>query len=363
MSTVEDQVLHWTEEHIDALVAAPPMWGSNEAVEMQALLLFELKALLLRPEESAKDPSRIFDTYTRFLRERFPRLPPAPLCELEAAPFAETLKEFHRLLSSRLEPENPFQHSDLVIHLQYKDKERPTAISFTAYPDELRRVARSFARAQAKATGRVRREIEEVTDFSIKDARIQQPNGLPAQAWLMLERGSASQPHLYAVEELRTALSRVAATATWLESGTPVSDLPIDDPEMRVRVGVQMLRLLPRRDVDLVEVGGALSGTPKPFTLRASHASRCMAIVARDATAAPFDQTAEIRGIDLDRGTIALGRRPRVTCYVPADILGTNVREVGVSARVRGQYYAPALSPPFVIAESVDVLGGEPADG
>jgi hypothetical protein len=338
------------------------MWGSNEAVEMQTLLLFELKALLLRPEESAKEPGRTFDTYTRFLRERFPQLPPAPLCELEGAPFSETLREFHRLLSSRLEREDLFQHSDLVIHLQYKERHRPTAISFTGYADELRRVVRSFARAQDKSAGRVRKEIEEITDFSMKDARIQQPDERPAEAWLMLERGNAARPHLFASEELRTVLSRVTATANWLDSGAPVSDVPIDDPDMRVRVGVQMLRLLPRRDVDLVEVGGTLSGSPKPFILRASHAARCAAIVAEGAAPTPFDQTAEIRGIDLDRGTVALGKRPRITCFVPSDILGTDIREVGVSARVRGLFYTPPLSPPFVIAESIEVLGFEASD-
>lgn len=98
MSAFHDAVLRWANERLDALLAAPPMWGSNEAVEMQALLLLELRALTLRPDES----DAVFERYAAFLRRRFPGATPAPLCEIEGAPFEATLNEFRRLLDQRL---------------------------------------------------------------------------------------------------------------------------------------------------------------------------------------------------------------------------------------------------------------------
>jgi hypothetical protein len=97
MSTFQAAVLRWANERLDALLGAPPMWGSNEAVEMQALLLMELRALALRPEAS----DAVFGLYTAFLRKRFPKQGPAPLCEIEGAPFQATLAEFRRLLDAK----------------------------------------------------------------------------------------------------------------------------------------------------------------------------------------------------------------------------------------------------------------------
>jgi hypothetical protein len=102
MSTFQATVLRWANERLDALLGAPPMWGSNEAVEMQALLLMELRALALRPEASDASPDAVFELYTAFLRERFPGRGPAPLCEIEGAPFQETLTEFRRLVDRRV---------------------------------------------------------------------------------------------------------------------------------------------------------------------------------------------------------------------------------------------------------------------
>jgi hypothetical protein len=361
MNTFRETVLHWANERLDALIGAPPMWGSNEAVEMQVLLLMELRALALRPQESIASPEAVFELYTTFLRQTFPERGPAPLCELEGAPFQQTLRSFRQLLEARIIKEDPFQHADLVIRLQYKLGHRPTAQSFTGYCDDVRRAARAFARSADKRTGRVRKEVEAVTDFSLRDVRLSQPNGVAAEAWLLLDRGVSTQQHLFALEEVRGALASLASTAHWLESGENVAALPIDDNDARVRAAVQTMRLLPRRDVDLVELGGGLTGSPKPFTLRAAHEVRCVSILAAQSAPRHFNEADEIRGIDLDRGTLILGKGRRLTCYVPNLVLGTEIREVGIRARVHGQLYHPPLSPPFVIAESVEIEDSEPS--
>lgn len=117
MSTFHATVLRWANEYLDAMLGAPPMWGSNEAVEMQVLLLLELRALALHPEASEAAPDAVFRLYTAFLRRRFPDRGPAPLCEIESAPFRETLAEFRLLLDRReaasAPPPHPATRSEL----------------------------------------------------------------------------------------------------------------------------------------------------------------------------------------------------------------------------------------------------------
>lgn len=56
------------DKRIDDLLAAPKMYGSPEAVEMQFLSLMEIQAEI----ENPKTPSRfVFDRYERFLVQNF----------------------------------------------------------------------------------------------------------------------------------------------------------------------------------------------------------------------------------------------------------------------------------------------------
>jgi hypothetical protein len=64
------------------MLAAPRMWGSDEAVEMQALLLIEMRALATRPEQELANPSRILDAYNAYLAKHFPAKPHRPLSRI-----------------------------------------------------------------------------------------------------------------------------------------------------------------------------------------------------------------------------------------------------------------------------------------
>ena len=61
------------------------------------------------------------------------------------------------------------------------------AIGFIQPHKGFDRAIRAFARSADKKTGRVRKEVEALTDFSLRDVRLTQPNGAPADAWLLLE--------------------------------------------------------------------------------------------------------------------------------------------------------------------------------
>lgn len=364
MSDVTARVLRWTDDRLAAILRAPRMWGSLEAVEMQTLLLLELRVLALRPGAEPQGPASIFQSYVDFLRGRFPGHPAAPLSEIvnDEAALVQAIEAFRREVEARFLVEDPFQHVDLAARLRFKHGAAPTAMSVAGYAEDLRRATRAFARSPDKTAGRVRKEIEEFTDFVLHEVRVTPPNGVNAEALLLLGRGHPAQEELFAEREVRRALASLAVTAEWVNSDAAVDELAIDDPTERVRAAVQTLRILPKRDLLEVTIGGELLGASRPRTLRASDAVRCAAIIAAHAEAAPFEKIDEIRAIDLDRGIVVLGREAKVTCYAANQMLGSDVREVGVRARVVGTHYKQHLASSFVLADSIQVLEApEPA--
>jgi hypothetical protein len=114
------------------------------------------------------------------------------------------------------------------------------------------------------------------------------------------------------------------------------------------------LRILPRRGIKTVAIGGKLVARSKPVELRADHEKRFLEVVGAEASPEAFDETEEIRAIDLDRGLVVLGKKARVPCYARPDVLG-DVAAVGVQARVIGKRYRPLGGKPFVLADQIDV--------
>jgi hypothetical protein len=73
-------VTRWAQARIKDILATPGMWGaSQEALELQVLLLLEVQVLDMRPDILERDPRLVLDTYTRKLRERFPKSRNLPL--------------------------------------------------------------------------------------------------------------------------------------------------------------------------------------------------------------------------------------------------------------------------------------------
>lgn len=360
----KDTVVAWVDQRLKDMLAAPRMWGSDEAVEMQALLLLELRALALRPEQELANPRRVLDAYASYLGKTFPSMPHRPLFqivdadELGFALAAEIRKFIDALVPSMLE-ENPFQHSDVAIRLVFEAGKMPTTSAFTGYYEEFRRAARAVARPPQRVTGRVSKGIEAATDFALNDARVSAPNGAPAEVMLLLAEGP-TQRDFVAEDQVRDALTNLVAMGEWASSSASVADVPVDDVEQRTRVAVQALRILPRRGIAEAHIGGKLIGRSRPVTFRREHERRIVDVIGSSTTAEPFDRRDEIRGIDLDRGLVILGKRERLTCYVHPEQMGS-VALAGVEAHVRGSLFRPLTGRPFVLADVIE-LGEPPED-
>jgi hypothetical protein len=343
MSSLRDTLVSWVDQRIADVLAAPPMWGSPEAVEMQVLQLLEIRALALRPGQELADPRRVFETYVAYLGRRFPKSPQQPLFTLvndDEEALVAGLRGFIDALRPSMLEENPFQHSALAIRLVFEKGHAPVTSAFTGYYEEFRRAARAVARPLGKATGRVSKDLEVGTDFTLDDARVRQENGAPAEVVLRLGTGSPEQQILFPGNQVRDALSGLLTMAEWADSDATIEELPVDDAEQRTRLAVQARRLLPSRGIETVSVGGQLVGRSKPVEFRGAHERRFLSVIEASIAPQPFDERDEVRAVDLDRGMIALGKK-RVPCYVRPGMLGE------VAARLRARACAgTALSAP-----------------
>ncbi|NJK32815.1 MAG: hypothetical protein HC927_10625 [Deltaproteobacteria bacterium] len=364
MSRLQDLIEDWADRYIGEILAAPRMYGSLEAVEMQIVQLLEIRALATRPEQELENPRRVLDTYLAFLRDRYPHQPSLPLFKLvesseagEGA-FVEALKDFHRLIKRTILPENPFAHSDLALQLTFDVGRQATTSAFTGYYEEFRRAMRAVTRKD-RSVGRAAKEIELTTDFTLEDAVVSQPNGAPGKVLLRLGRNDGQQDW-EAEQRVREGISKLLTVVEWAGSGASLADLGVDDAEQRTRFALQARRLLPRRGIKTVAVGGLLVARSKPIEIHAAHESRFLEVVGSQSPAHPFDETDEIRAIDLDRGLVVLGKQ-RTQCFVHPEHLG-EVAEVGVQARVRGQQYRPLMGRAFVLADTIEIEPGPSGD-
>ncbi len=355
MSGLSRTVVSWVEQRIDDMLAAPPMWGSAEAIEMQVLQLLEMRALALRPQQELDHPRRVLDMYVAFLRERFPDVPPRPLFQIipdaESEGFCKTLREFCTVLSRTILAENPFEHSQLAIRLTFDAGRKPTTSAFTGYYEEFRRATRASTRD--RGSGRAKKDIEDATDFTLEDTIVTQPNGAPGEVLLRLGAGR-EESSAEAEAKVRDALSSIATIVEWAGSDEPITDLRLDDVESRTRTAVQALRLVPRRGVKTAAFGGRLLARSRPVEIRADHERRFVEVVGAEARVDAFDECDTVRAIDLDRGFFVLGKGRRLPCYAPPEILA-GIGEVGVRARVIGRRYQSLWGKAFVLVEKVSI--------
>lgn len=369
MSALREQLIRWLDERTGAILEAPRMWGTcAETVEMQGLLLLEMRAFVLNPLVELREPRRVLDTYDAFLQKRFRRADPGPLCRLlgedpEMKGLARELGAFRDALGRQTPEENPFLHSDVAVRLRFGRDRTPTASAFTGYYEEFRKAARALTRPLDKETGRVRKDVETVTDFELNDVRVRQSNGLPAEVLLLLQQQHPEQRSVegtFPEDEVRAGLLQLVTMMEWARSGESVNALPVDNQLQRTRLAVQAMRLFPSRGITTVELGGNLLGRSKPVELRTQDYARCIEVLSAATEPEPFDRVDEIRAIDLDRNAIKLGRGVgQVRCYVLPELLD-EIREVGVRARVYGHRYAPLLGPAFVLAERIEISEPSP---
>jgi len=99
MSDPRAIIVQRIDQSLDLLTGAPRMWGSPESMELQVLLLLEMRAVASRPHVMRGRPSGLRDAYEQFIRSLFPDAPPMMLSSI-----LEHIDEPHELHSNRSRP-------------------------------------------------------------------------------------------------------------------------------------------------------------------------------------------------------------------------------------------------------------------
>jgi len=89
----------WLSVRMDQMLRFPQMWGGQEAVEMQFLLLLEMDLLVHNPTLDEKHPRFILDKYHEFNRKKFKHSnTPASAKNLDWMEFTNHFVEFRASL-------------------------------------------------------------------------------------------------------------------------------------------------------------------------------------------------------------------------------------------------------------------------
>jgi hypothetical protein len=93
MNAAQASASDWIDQRANEILAAPAMWGSAEAVEMQILLLLELRWFMTQEEPLRRDARHVFGRYIRFLAGRFPGVKAKPLYQHVAGDYDRLVDE------------------------------------------------------------------------------------------------------------------------------------------------------------------------------------------------------------------------------------------------------------------------------
>lgn len=195
MKGLRDTLVDWVDARTKNMLATPRAWGSDEAVEMQILLLLQVRALALRPELEIEAPGRLVDAYLTYLTKAYPERPHRPLHQIVEADrlglnLAAELRKVVDIFTRQTLAENPFQHHELAIRLVFEQGRTPATSAVTGYYEEFRRACRAVARPFGKTAGRATKSIEDATDFALSDVRV---NGAQSHASRFSCRSSANR--------------------------------------------------------------------------------------------------------------------------------------------------------------------------
>lgn len=347
----------WIDKSLQSMRRAPRMWGSWEAVELQNILLWEMKALALNPAFISRAPRPGAQALSKLHRwnpstRNDPLFSPHPQGRRVSRVGLKACRAFtaSRKRNFRLHGWVALPDGRVGVPLHAKDpKATVNARDITSYYEEFVRAARGPSRGRSLSLGmglataaggrtwRHRKELEEATRFTLEDVQIERPNGVPGGV------AHAGPPDRGRRPPRRAAGARRAgergAMAEWASSDDPV---PPTSYMGQPHVALQTLRLLPPKHLAQVELGPAsLVRAPTPSRCAPAFEPKLVQVVEAHTRPTPFDGTDEIRAVDLTRASISWARtRARYRCYLTPKLL-REVNEVGVKARVEGSLYRP----------------------
>ncbi|WP_438035545.1 hypothetical protein [Sorangium sp. So ce204] len=260
MSDPISAAVGYLDRRLSTMKRAPGTWGSPESLELQALLLIELRTFLLRRRTHAKNPFEVRDAYIRFIHARFPDRPgyllsallPADDVQVDLPPL---LEEFRRQIVEKLLREDPFAMNELVLDLVLGGRKGEGRFAAACrYFCRFERALRAFLRTGASGRRNTRGILPE------PEVQVLRDDGGATRVRILingLDRGGGEPV-------AREALGALLATLARLEKKAEQPPAAHD----RSLVAAAR-RLLPRSGLQSICIGGVMTGTA-PLVLQAS---------------------------------------------------------------------------------------------
>jgi len=276
---LRQQIESRIDEVLDGMLVAPEMYGPPDGVELQALLLLELRAFVARPELERAHPRRVFEAWLRHFRSRYPeanntllatvllRLHPDD-AERQYEDLKALLSDFRAQLVGALPQDNPFATYDLALAIRMKrGKALPAVAKVGALYGLVGQVMRSVVRRDGGGRGKLSREYEDA--IAVRPAggfEVVPENGVGAQIVMPFSWPTSAQGTLVAGDSpddtVRRTFARFVDVAAWASDGDePVDSLiqVVSENSVRTRMVLDAMRLLPSAtgDIEAMELRGA----------------------------------------------------------------------------------------------------------
>jgi hypothetical protein len=373
MNSLQQRILEFIDEQLDAINKRPGMWGPDIAVELQILQLLEFRSVVLRPALEASNPRAVLDAYEEFLTQKFPGAPPVPLASLvttanKAGQLTTILEEFRRNIVMQMLPEDIFRSHDLVLKLWLqKGATVPRASTLSSYYDVFRRVLRAVSRPHG-TRGRAKQDIEEAIDFAMSEVSVVSANGAPAHIVLPLDQLQPA-PHSDAsgAANVKHGIKCIVIVNEWAaERKQSVGELErrLEGRETAQLVAAQTLRLMASTEeaVQTVELGGKFVGRAQPIKIEPTYAERMVEVVKQSSDLIEFEEMGSVRAVDVDQRSMRLGLSKdihgvnSIQCWIEDVHLVEIASRALVNrdrVRVTGSLYKKRGSPAMVIVRRI----------
>jgi hypothetical protein len=295
MQDLTHALLEYIDDRIGTMQTAPGSWGSTESLELQALLLLELRTFILRRGIYANDPFEARNLYIRFIRNHFPGAPASFMVDAAGdqadAMVPNLIGQLYRSFVERLPQESIFDTNKVALEVQFPDEySEPLLVAVCEYVVRLQKTVAASITSHAAYKG------YKLT-FPMPDIRVAPANGKGPKVSMSLDApmpvqqglGDSFIPENAFVDALNTVLT----TIDTVTSG-------VDAKRLAMSTLKRASAMIPGGDIQSVVIGG--TSIPERATVSASDAHLFATLFDKDTTQVPFDEIGSVDILDFRQG-------------------------------------------------------------
>jgi hypothetical protein len=315
MSDPRAMIVDRIDHSLDLVSKVPKMWGSPESMELQVLLLLEMRAVATRESVMRGRPSGLRDAYDSFIRKSFNDAPSMMLSSIlqnmdHGPDLHVLLREFADDFDNWLPLDQPSETGDLVLDLEGSAdaKEIPFSV-ICKYFEHFQSGLHALAKSAAGGKLRDRASLAiRATAYAIPEITVVPRRGAGPVVRIQLTQPRTEQTSIYGQPDeyessIQSAMQSAARVLRWADKRAPMGDAKAlsSTPRERMDLAFQAMKMLPPSGIASVRVGGRLLGVDGPVEMKPVHAGQLLSIIEEEQVPIPFAEIGLVRAVDLDQ--------------------------------------------------------------